>query len=148
MRRIKRLLGMWAKKVGTMVAIAVFLLAIASAVNAYSGHGTGEVTLDGTGKLLARGYGNVSITLNGTVDMMCKRGVLVVTDNYGDVEITATGFGYRKELGEHRWLYRGTGSIVITGSDILVELHAQNGALTAKGTGSARLNGTGAYIAC
>jgi len=109
---------------------------------------TGEVTVGGTGRLIAEGDGNAAISVNGTVDVSGENGVLIVTDNYGDIIITVGGFGNKTELGENKWQYSGTGSAYITGSDIIVEFEGQNIDLTAEGTGSATLAGTGTYEAC
>jgi hypothetical protein len=109
---------------------------------------TGEVTVGGTGRLIAEGDGNATISVNGTVDVSGEEGVLIVTDNHGDMIITVGGFGNKTELGENKWQYSGAGSAYITGSDIIVEFEGQNIDLTAEGTGSATLAGTGTYEAC
>ena len=109
---------------------------------------TGEVTVGGTGRLIAEGDGNATISVNGTVDVSGEDGVLIVTDNHGDIIITVGGFGNKTELGENKWQFSGTGSAYITGRDIIVEFEGQNIDLTAEGTGSATLAGTGTYEAC
>ncbi len=80
--------------------------------------------------------------------MRGDEGVLIVTDNRGDMEITVAGIGNKTELGENTWQYTGTCGAHVSGSDMIVEFEAQNIELGAKGTGSATLAGTGTYETC
>jgi len=106
---------------------------------------TGEVTVSGTGRLTAEGDGNATISGNGSIDVTGEEGVLTVTDNFGDMNITVRGFGNKTELEPNKWQYTGTGSAYIIGSDMIVEFEGQNIDLTVEGTGSATLAGTGTY---
>jgi len=108
---------------------------------------TGEVTVSGTGRLTAEGDGKAYIAGNGTIDMSGS-GILAVTDNYGDVAITVSGFGNKTEIEPNKWKYTGTGSAYVEGSDVIVELDGEDIYLTAKGTGTAMLTGTGTYETC
>jgi HAMP domain-containing protein len=106
---------------------------------------TGEVTLRGTGTLIAEGDGSAYIAGSGKVDLSGENGTLIVTDVSGDMTINVTGFGNKTELEPNKWQYTGTGSANMAGSDIVVEIEGKNIYLTAEGSGSATLKGTGSY---
>jgi len=108
---------------------------------------SGEVTVSGTGRLTAEGDGKAYLSGNATIEISGS-GVLTVTDNYGDMEISVSGFGNKTEIEPNKWQYTGVGSAHIVGSDITVELEGQNIDLTAEGTGTATLTGTGTYEVC
>lgn len=105
------------------------------------------ITVAGTGRLTAEGNGKAYIAGNGTIDVSGS-GVLTVTDNYGDMTVTVTGFGNKTEIEPNEWQYKGKGSAYVEGSDIIVVLEGQNIDLTAKGTGTATLTGRGTYETC
>jgi hypothetical protein len=104
---------------------------------------TGEVYVSGTGILIAKGDGVATISGNGTIDVS-GNGSLMVTDDGGDMQISVSGFGFKNQTG-NTWYYEGTGSALISGSNIMVELNGTDIDLWAKGTGWALLAGTGTY---
>lgn len=104
---------------------------------------TGEVYVSGTGILIAEGDGVATISGNGTIDVS-GNGTLVVTDDGGDMQINVSGFGFKNQTG-NTWYYEGTGSALISGSNITVVVNGTDIDLWAKGTGWALLNGTGTY---
>lgn len=106
---------------------------------------TREIALSGTGTLIAEGDGVALISGDGTIELSGENGTLIVTDNSGDMTITVTGFGEKTELESNKWEYTGSGSATVTGSDIIVEIKGKNIHLTAEGTGTAILTGTGSY---
>ena len=106
---------------------------------------TKEVTLSGNGTLIAEGDGRAYIDGDGTVELSGENGTLIVTDNSGDITITVTGFGNKTVIETNKWQYTGTGSAIVVGSDIIIELDGKNIHLTAEGTGSAILTGSGTY---
>ncbi len=108
-----------------------------------------QKTVKGTGKLIAKGNGTGYISGNVTVDVS-GTGTLTIIDNDGDMIIT-------KKIGDmikasstetNTSQYTGTGSMNIKGSAITVELEGKNIDLTAEGTGTATINGTGIYKVC
>ncbi|RJR31048.1 hypothetical protein C4569_03350 [Candidatus Parcubacteria bacterium] len=105
----------------------------------------GEVAFDGTGKLLAYGNGNAAIS--GQIDYLSvsATGTVVITDNAGDVRIAANGFGEKTEIAPNQWQYSGTGSVLIKGSDLVVEICGEKVQLSVRGVGTANLTGEGAF---
>jgi tetratricopeptide (TPR) repeat protein len=104
---------------------------------------TGEVYVSGTGILIAEGDGIATLSGNGTIDVS-GNGTLVVTDDGGDAQIDVSGFGFKNHTG-NTYYYEGTGSALISGSNITVVVNGTDIDLWAKGTGWALLNGTGTY---
>lgn len=102
-----------------------------------------DITVRGTGTLIAEGNGIAYITGSGKVELSGENGTLTVTDNSSDVEITVSGFGEKTELEQNKWQYVGSGSATIVGTNIIVELKGENIHLIAEGTGFATLTGSG-----
>jgi hypothetical protein len=104
-----------------------------------------EITVSGTGTLVAEGDGEIYIAGSGTVELSGEQGILTVTNSSGNMTITVTGFRDKIEIGTNKWQYNGTGSATVSGADFIVELSGENIHLTAEGTGSATFTGTGSY---
>lgn len=106
----------------------------------------GMIRLNGTSHLYASGNGTAEIRGEGVVSVLTAEGaILTFTDHAGDGTRLARGIGNVTELGNNSYLYQGTGSARFTGTDIEVILNGENIVLTARGTGTAILTGTGYY---
>lgn len=106
-----------------------------------------EITLEGTGYLIATGDGKAYIEGDGIIEIS-GTGALIITDNGGEAIITIEGFGNKVEIAENKWKYTGSGNAVINGSGIVVEMEGEDIELTANGTGIAILTGNGTCEVC
>lgn len=100
--------------------------------------GTGTIYINGGGTATLSGKG----TVNGSSDATATA---VVTDNGGDAVIETTGGGNKEELGNNQTKYVGFGTIAVTGNDIEVKLTGAPIDISASGTGTVTMQGTGTY---
>lgn len=119
--------------IGMMFAVAAFPAFAAEGIN-----------LNGTGVLIARGNGEVTIEGNIIYFSVRGEGEVKITDLAGDAVVHAFGFGERK-ISENEWKYEGVGRVVAKGSHIVIEVEGQHLYLVAAGTGSVYLEGEGSY---
>lgn len=129
------------KKTLMVFGLTVMVLATAVAFPAFAAQ---EINLNGTGVLIARGDGEVTIEGNIIYFSVRGEGEVKITDLAGDAIVHAFGFGERK-ISENEWEYEGVGRVVAKGSNIIIEVEGQHLHLVAAGTGSAYLEGEGSY---
>ena len=111
----------------------------------------GVVKLDGTGTLTAEGTGTAVLSGDLTLNIDAIDAKLVIKDLAGDALIEfGTGADYTKmdsEADDNSAMvyHEFTGSVDISGSRLTAMIRGEDVTLTAEGTGSAVLSGTGIY---
>ncbi len=102
-----------------------------------------EVTITGSGTLIAQGDGRAEITGTGTVEVKAPiQGEMQVSSN---AEVTTTGEGTKTTLDNGYVKYQGYGSASVTGTGITVYISGNGISIEASGTGTVKLVGTGSY---
>lgn len=102
--------------------------------------GAGTLEVKGNGKITLKGKGRIT----GFVDSEGS-GVVVITDNKGDVKIDTKSKGQKEDLGENQVRYTGIGEIIMSGSDMEVQIKGAKIDIKASGLGIAYLKGEGTY---
>ncbi len=129
------------KKLLAILVVGLLALLPAAALAQVGATGTGTVTAEGSGRAALVGSGSVQIS---------GSGVLRIVDRAGDAVINVQGNGTRETQtlrGQQVVVYRGfDGTAYISGSGIAVELRGREIALSAEGTGTVRLRGSGTYM--
>ena len=128
------------KVISTIAVLTILISLAATPVSA-----TGCVVLNGEGKLLAVGNGETHISGNLRYYSASGKGTLTVVDNAGDLKIFVNGFGHKKIVSGNTTKYEGVGSVILRGSDVIVELEGKHLRLSVKGEGTAILCGVGRY---
>ena len=108
---------------------------------------TTDVTVEGRGKLVARGVGEIVLAGGGWA-RVAMRGDAVITDHAGDAEIVITRDGVSaNDSATTVVLDDFRGVIWISGSDFTIEAEGRFRRIAAKGEGTAFLQGRGWYRA-
>jgi len=113
---------------------------------------TAGTTLDGRGRLIARGVGSVDLDGKGTMRLRIAGDVTIV-DHAGDATVWVRPWDRdAKRLGERSYLDTGEsvyvlndfrGVVWVRGSDISIDANGKVGKLVAKGAGTVHLVGHG-----
>lgn len=137
------------KRMTVLVAVILSLLTVSSlAVALDTESGTTEVVIDGTGKLVAQGRGNVGISGAGWVKFNMN-GDITIVDNAGDAVIEVRPRGQSADFadGSTVVLEDFEGVVVVRGSDFTIEGHGRFRRIYAIGRGVAFFQGNGWYRA-
>jgi hypothetical protein len=112
-------------------------LRIQSAASRVVVGGTGELTASGNGQARIRGTGTVTVS-------SIQAGNIKVE---GNATTDCSGIGNKTEE-NGKTVCTGTGSATVTGTGMTVQIDGNSIQLTAKGTGTAVLKGSGTYSVC
>jgi len=112
-------------------------------------HRRGAATLDGTGTLTAEGDGTAVLSGDLIVNITATNAKLVIKDLGGDANISIDGDYTEVETCDDecsaRVYHNFTGTMDISGSRLTIMIRGEDVSITAEGTGSAILSGTGIY---
>jgi len=101
-----------------------------------------QVEIGGTGTLLAKGNGSAVIQANGTVVVYGNGNLTVRVE---DGKIAVSGEGEKQENSDGSVTYYGFGSARVSGTGIYVAVEGTELEINARGTGTALLSGEGYY---
>jgi len=106
---------------------------------------SGRAVVGGTGELTASGNGQARIRGTGTVTVSSIQAGNIKVE--GNATVDCSGIGNKTEE-NGKTVCTGTGSATVTGTGMTVQIDGNSIQLTAKGTGTAVLKGSGTYSVC